>query len=50
MNRYKMAGQWLSLPKPLKESKNEGYEVIRNDRKLIQNDQVRTRISDRLHD
>ena len=35
-DRYKMAGQWFALPKLFKESKNEGYEVIRNDRDLIQ--------------
>lgn len=42
-DRYKMAGQWFALPKLFKESKNEGYEVIRNDPLLIQfkNEQVR---------
>ncbi|KAF8841362.1 hypothetical protein BDN67DRAFT_1068569 [Paxillus ammoniavirescens] len=35
-NRYKMAGQWFALPKLFKESKNEGYEVVRNDRDIIQ--------------
>ncbi|KEF61774.1 uncharacterized protein A1O9_03344 [Exophiala aquamarina CBS 119918] len=35
-DRYKMAGQWFALPKLFKESKNEGYEVIKNDRDLIQ--------------
>ena len=41
-DRYKMAGQWFALPKLFKESKNEGYEVIRNDPLLIQfkNEQV----------
>lgn len=48
-NRYKMAAQWFALPKLFKESKNEGYEVIRNDRDFIQFkiEQVRPRISDR---
>ena len=31
-----MAGQWFVLPKLFKESKNEGYEIIRNDRDFIQ--------------
>jgi hypothetical protein len=35
-DRYKMAGQWFALPKLFKDSKNEGYEVIKNDRDLIQ--------------
>jgi hypothetical protein len=35
-DRYKMAGQWFALPKLFKESKNEGYEIIKNDRDLIQ--------------
>jgi hypothetical protein len=35
-DRYKMAGQWFALPKLFKESKNEGYEIIKNDRELIQ--------------
>jgi hypothetical protein len=35
-NRYKMAGQWFALPKLFKESKNEGYEIIKNERELIQ--------------
>ena len=41
-DRYKMAGQWFALPKLFKESKNEGYEVIKNDPLLIQfkNEQV----------
>ena len=44
-DRFKMAGQWFALPKLFKESKNEGYEVIRNDQGVIQfkNEQVRTR-------
>uniref|UniRef100_A0A0W0G9I6 Uncharacterized protein n=2 Tax=Moniliophthora roreri TaxID=221103 RepID=A0A0W0G9I6_MONRR len=35
-DRYKMAGQWFALPMLFKESKNEGYEIIKNDRELIQ--------------
>ncbi|TFK51133.1 hypothetical protein OE88DRAFT_1660466 [Heliocybe sulcata] len=35
-NRYKMAGQWFGLPKLFKASKNEGYEITRNDPGLIQ--------------
>lgn len=35
-DRYKMAGQWYGLPKGFKESKNERYEVIKNERNLIQ--------------
>ena len=35
-DRYKMAGQWFGLPKLFKDSKNEGYEVVKNDRDLIQ--------------
>lgn len=35
-DRYKMAGQWFALPKLFKQSKNEGYEIIKNDRDLIQ--------------
>jgi hypothetical protein len=31
-----MAGQWFALPKLFKASKNERYEVFRNDRDLIQ--------------
>ena len=39
-----MAGQWFALPKLFKESKNEAYEVIKNEPGLIQfkNEQVRT--------
>ena len=39
-----MAGQWFALPKLFKESKNEGYEVIKNEPGVIQfkNEQVRT--------
>ncbi|KZF24129.1 hypothetical protein L228DRAFT_245012 [Xylona heveae TC161] len=35
-DRYKMAGQWFALPKLFNESKNEGYEVVKNERDLIQ--------------
>jgi len=35
-DRYKMAGQWFALPKLFKDSKNERYEIIKNDRDLIQ--------------
>ena len=31
-----MAGQWFALPKLFKGSKNERYEIIKNDRDLIQ--------------
>lgn len=33
---YKMAGQWFALPKLFKDSHNVGYEVIKNDKDLIQ--------------
>ena len=44
-DRYKMAGQWFALPKLFKASKNERYEIVKNDRDLIQfkNEQVRSR-------
>jgi len=35
-DRYKMAGQWFALPKLFNGSKNEGYQVVKNDRDLIQ--------------
>lgn len=35
-DRYKMAGQWFALPKLFKASKNEGYQVVTNDKDLIQ--------------
>lgn len=35
-DRYKMAGQWFALPKLFKASKNERYEVVKNERDLIQ--------------
>ena len=41
-DRYKMAGQWFALPKLFKQSINEGYQVVVNDKDLIQfkNEQV----------
>ena len=41
-DRYKMAGQWFALPKLFKKSVNEGWQVVLNDRDLIQfrNEQV----------
>ena len=41
-DRYKMAGQWFALPKGFKESKNEGYQIVKNEPGLIQfrNEQV----------
>jgi hypothetical protein len=46
-DRYKMAGQWFALPKLFKASKNERYEIIKNDRDLIQfkNEQVSSKYS-----
>lgn len=35
-DRYKMAGQWFALPKGFNDSTNHGYEVIVNERDLIQ--------------
>ncbi|KAI9814243.1 MAG: hypothetical protein M1827_003409 [Pycnora praestabilis] len=35
-DRYKMAGQWFALPKLFKASKNDGYQIVKNDRELIQ--------------
>ena len=35
-DRYKMAGQWFALPKLFNASRNEGYEIIKNDKDLIQ--------------
>lgn len=42
-DRYKMAGQWFALPKLFKKSVNERYQIVKNDRDLIQfkNEQVR---------
>jgi hypothetical protein len=31
-----MAVQWFALPKLFKASKNEGYEIVKNDKGLIQ--------------
>lgn len=41
-DRYKMAGQWFALPKLFKDSKNEKYQIIKNEPGLIQfkNEQV----------
>ena len=41
-DRFKMAGQWFALPKLFNASKNEGYQIVVNDRDLIQfrNEQV----------
>lgn len=46
-DRYKMAGPWFALPKLFNGSKNEGYEVFRKDRDLIQfkNEQGSTSIA-----
>lgn len=35
-DRYKMAGQWFALPKGFKDSTNHGYQIVTNDRDLIQ--------------
>lgn len=35
-DRYKMAGQWFALPKLFKASKNEGYQVVVNEKGLFQ--------------
>ncbi|ETS75629.1 hypothetical protein PFICI_12573 [Pestalotiopsis fici W106-1] len=35
-DRYKMAGQWFALPKLFKGAKSHGYQVVTNDRDLIQ--------------
>lgn len=41
-DRYKMAGQWFALPKLFKKSVNEGYQIVKNEKGLIQfrNEQV----------
>lgn len=41
-DRYKMAGQWFALPKLFNGSKNESYQIVKNDPLLIQfkNEQV----------
>ena len=31
-----MAGQWFALPKLFNASKNEGYEIVKNDKDVIQ--------------
>jgi hypothetical protein len=31
-----MAGQWFALPKLFKSSENKGYEIVKNDKDLIQ--------------
>ena len=31
-----MAGQWFALPKLFNASKNEGYQIVKNDKDLIQ--------------
>lgn len=43
-DRYKMAGQWFALPKLFKKSVNEGYQIVKNEKGLIQfrNEQVCT--------
>ncbi|KAB2571661.1 hypothetical protein DBV05_g9691 [Lasiodiplodia theobromae] len=40
-DRFKMAGQWFALPKLFRASVNNGYQVVKNERGLIQfkNDQ-----------
>jgi len=35
-DRWKMAGQWFALPKLFKDSTNHGWQVVTNDRDLIQ--------------
>jgi hypothetical protein len=35
-DRYKMAGQWFALPNLFNGSKNEAWQVVTNDRDLIQ--------------
>ncbi|KAL8705566.1 MAG: hypothetical protein Q9201_001306 [Fulgogasparrea decipioides] len=35
-DRYKMAGQWFALPKLFKASKNEGYQIVKDEPGLIQ--------------
>lgn len=41
-DRYKMAGQWFALPKLFKASKNERYQIVKDEPGLIQfrNEQV----------
>ncbi|KAL0570369.1 hypothetical protein V5O48_011584 [Marasmius crinis-equi] len=35
-DRYKMAGQWFGLPKLFKSAESKGYQVVTNDKDLIQ--------------
>ncbi len=35
-DRHKMAGQWFALPKLFKSAQSQGYQVVTNDRDLIQ--------------
>jgi len=35
-DRYKMAGQWYALPKLFKDAPTHAYQVVTNDRDLIQ--------------
>ncbi|KAI0886799.1 uncharacterized protein GGS22DRAFT_158715 [Annulohypoxylon maeteangense] len=35
-DRYKMAGQWFALPKLFHSAESRGYQVVTNDRDLIQ--------------
>ncbi|KAI1097977.1 hypothetical protein F4804DRAFT_326018 [Jackrogersella minutella] len=35
-DRYKMAGQWFALPKLFRSAASHGYQVVTNDRDLIQ--------------
>ncbi|KAI1443188.1 hypothetical protein F5Y02DRAFT_420247 [Annulohypoxylon stygium] len=35
-DRYKMAGQWFALPKLFNSAESRGYQVVTNDRDLIQ--------------
>lgn len=50
-DRYKMAGQWFALPKLFNGSKNEGYQVVVNEKGLIQfkNEQVRNMYLHKIH-
>ncbi|KAK2614258.1 hypothetical protein N8I77_001104 [Diaporthe amygdali] len=44
-DRYKMAGQWFALPKLFAGAKSHGYEVVTNDRDLIQFKHEEVRLS-----
>ncbi|KAL9110902.1 MAG: hypothetical protein Q9187_007995 [Circinaria calcarea] len=48
-DRYKMAGQWFALPKLFTESRNEGYQVVVNDRDLIQFKNAQTWVFPLVH-